>query len=743
MFDFNELLEEKKNERHDLPYNRFQDAYGRKVASFRKDIVGNEQDVKQFDFIDYEKPISICPEPYTFISSLLKKETFEERELFLRDFIELNGKKIYINESVEFIDRFWNNQTKNGINLRPGLEGDRNFTSALRFDNERVHGLIAGITGSGKSVLLNTIIMNLLFEYPAWELDLFLIDFKKVEFSRYSIAEAPTINAVCATEEVSYVVSVIKYIYDLMNARELLFSKLNQTNIKEFREKYDVVLPRVVLIIDEFQQMFLDATAKESTLINSYLTAITKKGRATGIHLLFASQEMSGTLPQNVKMNFKIRMVLPCTREVSVEVLGNKGGESLERFHALANIDSGDEDTNIKFSVPYIDTALEKEDGKTQFMRLISKVREMNNFFSFEKNHKFYEETSTHEIFKMIELKKHPRINKEIDKIINESQQYFENLILGPAVTYTSRKVDYESIFIENSKNNHVACHSPRLNDCAYLLNLLFVNFYLSSRTYQHYIINRNTGIYDQYPINQKFEELQKSFPSEDKCSIVYTKDQDIIDQISDYERRLVIYSALANSENLMSYFDYLIEAIGATQFLKNKPDRKFLEIIKKQLKEKNESMIDERFKEMPYWKLFTSFKNGEVTLQTLFQPRIYWMIGIDNMDIFLKQLERIPFLDANNVNVFFVFIASNIEDIRIRDFLKKKCHYVFLSHAPANTYDRFNGHFSKRNEESIVIDLLITHLSAQLSFKKFKADLIDLQIKSLNFDYLLMEGAD
>ena len=147
--------------------------------------------------------------------------------------------------------------------------------------------------------MLFIIILNLILEYSPWELALYLADFKKVEMSKYMTSyPTPHVRACAATSEIRYVLSLINHLKKVMENRETLFARLGVLNIKDFRELFpdlNIVMPRILFIVDEFQQMFLDATIKQSEEISELLTSITRKGRATGVHLMFASQEMKGT----------------------------------------------------------------------------------------------------------------------------------------------------------------------------------------------------------------------------------------------------------------------------------------------------------------------------------------------------------------------------------------------------------------------------------------------------------------
>ena len=93
----------------------------------------------------------------------------------------------------------------------------------------------------------------------------------------------PHIRAVAATSEIRYVVSLLSYLTQTMKARQDFFALIGQQKLNEVREKYSIVLPRVLFLIDEFQQLFLEATLKEQVVIGELLTSITKLGRATGI----------------------------------------------------------------------------------------------------------------------------------------------------------------------------------------------------------------------------------------------------------------------------------------------------------------------------------------------------------------------------------------------------------------------------------------------------------------------------
>lgn len=501
---------------------------------------GFDKRTKSADIYEYSgEKIIICPEPLNFIKEYddVSDDKTKANEKFreaIQKFqvMELNQKPLLSGEdSIE--RRMWTNKTLTGINLRPGNKNDDqgDFT-AIKMCDDNVHGLIAGRTGSGKSVYINALILSLITEYPPWELDLYLADFKKVELSRYMndadrhnefTSFTPHVKACAATSEVRYVISLIKHLVDCMNARNEFFTRLGVTKIQEFRNAYDVVLPRVLLIVDEFQQLFSEATSGEAEEIQTMLNSITKLGRATGFHLIFASQEMSGTLRGNTLANFKIRMTLPCNPQISVDVLGNDAAASLERGYVLVNTESGDREANLKYRVPFIETEkkdADDSDEKTAFYRYLDEVKIASMQYAMEykrDSQKFYREE-----LQEMERGENVRGEKEgylydLDRIkdaknsrVKENRDLFDGIVLGKTVLYSERKNDKISFYIERGRNKGIMIASPNTEDVAKIRKLLTENLVRSDDVIQHIGLELNNLVYEKYPINEKIKNAEK-----------------------------------------------------------------------------------------------------------------------------------------------------------------------------------------------------------------------------------------
>ncbi|HZQ09699.1 MAG TPA: DNA translocase FtsK [Anaerolineae bacterium] len=190
------------------------------------------------------------------------------------------------------------------------------------------HLLIAGATGSGKSVAINSIIACLLFAHSPDELRLVMVDPKRVELVNYN--GIPHLLGEVITD-VSNVVPALRWATSLMDARFQAFSKARTRNIEAYNQKMDKEggdrLPYVVIIIDELADLMLAAPDDTEKLI----TRLAQMARATGIHLILATQRPSVDVVTGlIKANFPARLSFAVTSSVdSRVVLDSPGAEKL------------------------------------------------------------------------------------------------------------------------------------------------------------------------------------------------------------------------------------------------------------------------------------------------------------------------------------------------------------------------------------------------------------------------------
>lgn len=197
--------------------------------------------------------------------------------------------------------------------------------------NRMPHLLIAGATGSGKSVCVNSIICSLLLRTKPDEVKMILIDPKKVEFTPYN--DVPHLLAPVITDG-DLANKGLKVVVEMMDHRYDLFGNLGVRNIQAYNEyvlnhpdEHLKPLPRLVVIIDELADLMLVA-AKE---VEASIQRITQLARAAGIHLVVATQRPSvDVITGVIKANIPSRIAFAVSQTVdSRTILDQAGAEQL------------------------------------------------------------------------------------------------------------------------------------------------------------------------------------------------------------------------------------------------------------------------------------------------------------------------------------------------------------------------------------------------------------------------------
>lgn len=192
--------------------------------------------------------------------------------------------------------------------------------------NEMPHLLVAGTTGSGKSVLINCMIMTLIMRnYPS-QLKLMLIDPKQVEFAKYNMEP----HLLCPViQDSDSAVIALKKLVDEMNRRYKILSDNNVVKISDYRKLQQMhpstmeELPDIAVFIDEFADLMNSGGA----LIAEYVKTLTQKSRASGIYLVIATQRPSkDAIPMSIKANITVRVGLSCSSQVDSRVILDENG---------------------------------------------------------------------------------------------------------------------------------------------------------------------------------------------------------------------------------------------------------------------------------------------------------------------------------------------------------------------------------------------------------------------------------
>lgn len=225
------------------------------------------------------------------------------------------------------------------IALGVGQNGDH-ITKTL---DELTHILVAGTTGSGKSISINTAIMSLCCYNTPDKLGLILIDPKRVEFAKFQNLPHLIVPVIQEMQQAYY---ILAQLVEEMEYRYYTLEKLGKTQNKgEFK--------KIVLVIDELTDLVM--TNKE---IKNQLVRILQKGRACGIHCIIGTQSPRATILDGVTLaNLPSRLALTCAsvRE-SCLILGHKGAEQLQG-KGDAILKTPESTTETRLQSPYISTS--------------------------------------------------------------------------------------------------------------------------------------------------------------------------------------------------------------------------------------------------------------------------------------------------------------------------------------------------------------------------------------------------
>ena len=226
---------------------------------------------------------------------------------------------VYLNEIISS-----SNFLKKEIKLPIALGKDISGLPIIADLTSMPHLLIAGTTGSGKSVCINTIILSLLFKHPPDKCKFILIDPKMLELSTYE--GVPHLLCPVITEPTK-AASVLGWVVKEMESRYRLMTKEGVRNIDGYNSKHKLAMPYIVVIVDEMSDLML-VHGKE---IENYIQKLSQMARAAGIHIIMATQRPSvDVITGTIKANFPTRISFQVTSKIdSRTILGEQGAEQL------------------------------------------------------------------------------------------------------------------------------------------------------------------------------------------------------------------------------------------------------------------------------------------------------------------------------------------------------------------------------------------------------------------------------
>ncbi len=272
------------------------------------------------------------------------------------------------------------------------------------------HTLICGRSGSGKSNFLHVLIQNLAFYYAPNEAQLFLLDYKEgVEFNAYAkdaILEHARLVSVASS--VGFGVSFLSWLCKEMQERANLFKQSGAKDLSAYRKHGE--MPRLIVVIDEFQVLFSDSATKEKERVEKYLNTILKKGRSYGVHLILATQTMRDSgINKSLMAQIANRIALPMDAEDSENVLSDDVAcELTPPTEGIFNNNGGHQKDHTKMSIP------KAPDNFTPFIKKIHKEFNQRNLTPIE--HKIYNGETALEMPNTLKVNKmRLHLGKEVD----------------------------------------------------------------------------------------------------------------------------------------------------------------------------------------------------------------------------------------------------------------------------------------------------------------------------------------
>ena len=298
-------------------------------------------------------------------------------------------------ELTKHPEKWFQFSDENGLDVPIGLEGAAR-TVQVHLGGELItqhHALISGTIGSGKSTLLHTIIMSILLRYSPEDVQIYLLDFKRgVEFKVYAESKLPNFRVISLDTEPEFGLAVLRHLEQEQAERAQEYHDKNCESIERYNEiaeadlEDDIYkLPRIVVIIDEFHEMFSNSDSNVAKECEMLLEQIVRQGRALGIHMILASQ----TLPDNLLRIYgqiMNRIALQSTAVSAQYILAADN----EAVNTLVNVDpgkgifndgGGNRDANHPFRVAFF-----TDDEQRELLeRIRARQKELYSRFEMEK----------------------------------------------------------------------------------------------------------------------------------------------------------------------------------------------------------------------------------------------------------------------------------------------------------------------------------------------------------------------
>lgn len=288
---------------------------------------------------------------------------------------------VSISEYLPETSDWWSFDSARQIEIPFGVGNDMHVKSLkITQESGQNTAVVIGIPGSGKSVFLHSLICNAAIKYSPDELRMYLIDFSGVEFNSYALGKLPHARVIAPEAEREFGLSILNELVEEGSRRMALCREHNVSNIVDLkRVAPGIKIPRLLVIIDEFQKLFEvdnDPIAKEA---NSKIHIIIQEFRKFGINLVLATQKLptSSFLPRDLIANRVVFKSAPNDFDSLISSEDRSGMPRLRTGQCVYNSESGAAYANEIVQGFFT--------SKSDLDKLMSKIRDFESGFSYER----------------------------------------------------------------------------------------------------------------------------------------------------------------------------------------------------------------------------------------------------------------------------------------------------------------------------------------------------------------------
>lgn len=374
------------------------------VALSNRDDLANitEKELEVFDmpeFLDKSSHFDFSANDNDFVSELEKGNTSSILEgnvefatltdTDLRQIVTALNAKCELHDDIvvsigDYIPeprQWWKNDSARQIEIPFGVGNDMNVKSLkITQESGQNTAVVIGIPGSGKSVFLHSLICSAAVKYSPDELRMYLIDFSGVEFNSYALGKLPHARVIAPEAEREFGLSILNELVEEGSRRMNLCRDYNVSNIVDLKKVApSIKVPRLLVIIDEFQKLFEIENDLISREANSKIHIIIQEFRKFGINLILATQKLpSGSfLPRDLIANRVVFKSSPADFAALISTDGNDGLPRLRTGQCIYNSESGAAYDNEKVQGYFV--------SKTEIDSLLRKLADYEAGQSYER----------------------------------------------------------------------------------------------------------------------------------------------------------------------------------------------------------------------------------------------------------------------------------------------------------------------------------------------------------------------